>query len=204
MGKVIPHIPLSIIDDTGKELPPGVEGNIAIRTSPRIPWMFDGYLKEDNSIFIPEITDPTTGQRWYMTGDRARRDKDDYIWFVGRGDDVISTAGYRVGPFEIESCLKEHEGIVESAVVASPDSGRGEIVKAFIVLTSEYRKRDAVKLAKDIQDFVAQTTAPYKKPREVEFVDSLPKTVSGKIRHAELRARERQKKAELIKKMAKL
>jgi medium-chain acyl-CoA synthetase len=204
MGKPMAHTPLSIIDDSGKELPPGAEGNIAVRISPGMPWMFDGYLREDNSTFVPLMADPTTGQRWYMTGDRAKKDKDGYFWFVGRADDVISTAGYRVGPFEIESSLKEHEGVVESGVVGSPDPGRGEIVKAFIVLTDEYRNREPVQLAKDIQDFVARTTAPYKKPREIEFVDSLPKTVSGKVRHVELRARERQKKAKIIEKMAKL
>lgn len=197
MGCVPPQIPLSIIDEKGNEVPPDVEGNIAILLeSPRLPWMFDGYIQPDGSLFLPELKNPATGKRWYITGDRAWRDKDGYLWYVGRADDVINTAGYRVGPFEIESCLKEHQGIVESAVVASPDAMRGDIVKAFIVLTEEYKKRkDLNELAKELKDFVAQSTAPYKKPREVEFVESLPKTISGKVRRVELRAMEKAKKA---------
>ncbi|KIJ47402.1 hypothetical protein M422DRAFT_163924, partial [Sphaerobolus stellatus SS14] len=117
-------------------------------------------------------------------------------------DDVNNTAGYRVGPFETESCLKEHTAVVESAVVAPPDKQRGEIVKAFIVLTHEYKKRlqaqgnrqkVSVELAKEIENFIAENTAPYKNPREIEFVDTLPKAISGKIRRVELRAMERQK-----------
>jgi len=126
----------------------------------------------------------------------------DIFFFVGRADDVINTSSYRVGPFEIESCLKEHEGVVESAVVASPDPQRGDIVKAFIVLTDQYRKnrlKDPKLLAKELEDFVAMNTAPYKKPREIEFVDALPKTVSGKIRRVELRAMERQRKSSSAK-----
>jgi acyl-coenzyme A synthetase/AMP-(fatty) acid ligase len=205
MGKASPHIPLHVVDDDGKELPPGTEGNIAVRTSPPVPWMFDGYLRDDGSVSRPEIVNPVTGRRWYLTGDRARRDEDGYFWFVGRADDVINTSGYRVGPFELESVIKEHEGVVESAVVASPDAERGEIVKAFIVLTEEYRRtKEPTQLAKEIQDFVARTTAPYKKPREIEFVDILPKTTSGKVRHAELRAQERQKKTAALRSRVKL
>jgi len=202
MGQAVPGVPLGIIDDAGNELPPDVEGNIAICISRPFPWMFDGYLKEDGTVMVPEVVNAKTGQRWYSTGDRATRDKDGYFFFVGRADDVINTSSYRVGPFEIESCLKEHEGVVESAVVASPDPQRGDIVKAFIVLTDQYRKnrlKDPKLLAKELEDFVAMNTAPYKKPREIEFVDALPKTVSGKIRRVELRAMERQRKSSSAK-----
>ena len=104
-----------------------------------------------------------------MTGDRARRDEDGYLWFVGRADDVIISAGYRIGPFEVESALLEHPAVVESAVVASPDAERGEIVKAFVVLRAGHAASDA--LAKELQDHVKRVTAPYKYPRAVEFVD---------------------------------
>jgi acetyl-CoA synthetase len=122
---------------------------------------------------------------WYYTGDTATRDKDGYIWFVGRSDDIISSSGYRISPFEVESALVEHPGVVESAVVAKPDPIRGEIVKAYVVLANDYQASDA--LAVEIQDFVKQHSAPYKYPREIEFKTSLPKTISGKIRRVELR-----------------
>jgi acetyl-CoA synthetase/medium-chain acyl-CoA synthetase len=129
---------------------------------------------------------------WYRTGDRATRDEDGYFWFVGRADDVIISAGYRIGPFEVESALVEHPAVVEAAVVASPDAVRGEIVKAFVILAPGYAASDT--LAEQIQDHVKTTTAPYKYPREIEFVTELPKTISGKIRRVELRERERQRK----------
>ena len=111
---------------------------------------------------------------------------------MGRADDVINSAGYRIGPFEVESALKEHPAIAESAVIASPDEMRGEVVKAYIILAPGYTPSD--QLAQDIQEHVKRVTAPYKYPREIEFVDSLPKTISGKIRRVELREMERQKK----------
>src|SRR2546423_1008309 len=126
---------------------------------------------------------------WYLTGDRAYRDVDGYFRFVGRADDVIISAGYRIGPFEVESALVEHPAVVESAVVASPDPVRGEIVKAFVLLAPGYSP--SPQLMEDIQDHVKRVTAPYKYPREIEFVTELPKTISGKIRRIELRERER-------------
>ncbi|HYU76720.1 MAG TPA: hypothetical protein VEL31_28965 [Ktedonobacteraceae bacterium] len=131
---------------------------------------------------------------WYVTGDRAYKDEDGYFWFVGRADDVIISAGYRIGPFEVESALKEHPAIVESAVIASPDETRGEVVKAYVILAPGYTA--SPELAREIQEFVKEQTAPYKYPREIEFVDSLPKTISGKIRRVALREMERQKKLE--------
>ena len=130
---------------------------------------------------------------WYVTGDRGRRDADGYLWFVSRADDVIISAGYRIGPFEVESALLEHPAVVESAVVASPDPVRGELVKAFVVLRPGHLPGDA--LVRELQEHVKRVTAPYKYPREIEFVDDLPKTVSGKIRRVDLRAREQAKKS---------
>src|SRR6266568_3517354 len=126
--------------------------------------------------------------------DRRSRmtDDDGYFWFVGRADDVIISAGYRIGPFEVESALKEHPAVAESAVIASPDEMRGEIVKAFIILAPGFTA--SPELASELQEHVKRVTAPYKYPREIEFVESLPKTISGKIRRVELRDMERQKR----------
>ncbi len=125
---------------------------------------------------------------WYLTGDRAYRDGDGYIFFVGRGDDVIISSGYRIGPFEVESALIEHPSVAESAVVSSPDAIRGEIVKAYVVLRAGYAPTEALK--KELQAHVKNVTAPYKYPRDIAFVSDLPKTTSGKIRRVELRSRE--------------
>ena len=135
----------------------------------------------------PEATEDAIRKGWYYTGDRATRDEDGYLWFVGRSDDVIISASYRIGPFEVESALVEHPAVAESAVVGKPDPGRTEIVKAYVVLAPGHTGSDD--LARELQDHVKQVTAPYKYPREVEFVDDLPKTVSGKIRRVELRER---------------
>jgi acetyl-CoA synthetase/medium-chain acyl-CoA synthetase len=125
---------------------------------------------------------------WYYTGDKATRDDDGYLWFIGRADDVIISASYRIGPFEVESALIEHPAVAESAVIGKPDPERTNIVKAFVVLTSGYKP--SKKLVKDIQEHVIRVTAPYKYPREIQFVSELPKTISGKIRRVELRERE--------------
>jgi acyl-coenzyme A synthetase/AMP-(fatty) acid ligase len=126
---------------------------------------------------------------WYLTGDRASMDDDGYIWFVGRADDVIGSASYRIGPFEVESALVEHAAVAEAAVIGKADALRGEIVKAFVVLAPGHVASEA--LAVELQDHVKTVTAPYKYPREIEFVTDLPKTISGKIRRTELRDRER-------------
>ena len=126
-----------------------------------------------------------------MTGDKAYKDEDGYFWFVGRNDDVIKSAGYRIGPFEVESALLEHPSVAESAVVASPDPIRGNIVKAYVILKPGYVPSDELVLG--LQEHVRKTTAPYKYPRAIEFVTELPKTISGKIRRVELRRREVEK-----------
>ncbi|EMS78715.1 AMP-binding protein [Desulfotignum phosphitoxidans] len=180
MGKPTPGIDLHVIDDQGNILGPDEEGDIAVRIEPERPiGLFKEYWKEPDrtaAAFIPG---------WYLTGDRAYVDEDGYFWFVGRSDDVILTSGYRIGPFEVESALIEHPAVAESAVVSSPDETRGEVVKAFVILAPNYKPSDA--LVKEIQDYVKKTTAPYKYPRKIEFVDELPKTISGKIRRIELR-----------------
>ncbi|XP_054066949.1 acyl-coenzyme A synthetase ACSM3, mitochondrial-like isoform X3 [Rissa tridactyla] len=145
-----------------------------------------GYDVKDD----PEKTEATIRGDFYVTGDRGIMDEEGYFWFVGRADDVINSAGYRIGPFEVESALVEHPAVVESAVVSSPDPIRGEVVKAFVVLTSDYASHDPEKVMKELQDHVKKVTAPYKYPRKMEFVQQLPKTVSGKIRRNELRQKE--------------
>ncbi len=187
MGKPSPGFEVEVIDHDGNPLPPNKEGDIAVKVKPQRPtWMFREYWRN------PDATNASIRGDWYITGDRAYKDEDGYFWFVGRADDVIISAGYRIGPFEVESALKEHPAVAESAVVASPDEMRGEIVKAFVILAPGYTASPA--LASELQEHVKRVTAPYKYPREIEFVESLPKTISGKIRRVELREMERQKK----------
>ena len=188
MGKPVPGFDVAIIDaNTGAELPDGEEGDIAVRVQPQRPvGLFREYWKN------PEETGSSFQGEWYITGDRGMRDEDGYFWFVGRADDVIISAGYRIGPFEVESALIEHAAVAEPAVVASPDEMRGSIVKAFVVLAPGYQPSQA--LAEELQAHVRQLTAPYKYPREVEFVTDLPKTISGKIRRIELRQQEEARK----------
>ena len=179
-----------MIDNDGVELGPNKEGDIAVRVKPERPLgLFKEYWRN------PEAMERSFKGEWYLTGDRAYRDADGYFWFVGRSDDVIISAGYRIGPFEVESALVEHPAVMESAVIASPDPVRGEIVKAFVILAPGYQPSEA--LATELQEHVKTVTAPYKYPREIEFVTELPKTISGKIRRVELRERERARKQDV-------
>lgn len=182
MGKPSPGWQIELHDDDGNIVPPGEVGRIAIRVNPRPVGMFDGYLNDKEANERSFLGD------FYYTGDKAYTDSDGYFWFVGRDDDVIKSSGYRIGPFEVESALLEHPAVKEAAVVGSPDVIRGMIVKAFIVLKEGNRPSE--QLVKDIQKFVKKTTAPYKYPRAIEFVDDLPKTISGKIRRNVLREKE--------------
>ncbi|XP_073884048.1 acyl-coenzyme A synthetase ACSM5, mitochondrial isoform X4 [Macaca fascicularis] len=185
MGKAVPPYDVQIVDDEGNVLPPGEEGNVAIRIRPTRPFcFFNCYL--DN----PEKTAASEQGDFYITGDRARMDKDGYFWFMGRNDDVINSSSYRIGPVEVESALAEHPAVLESAVVSSPDPIRGEVVKAFIVLTPDYSSHDPEALTRELQEHVKRVTAPYKYPRKVAFVSELPKTVSGKIQRSKLRSQE--------------
>ncbi len=179
MGLPMPGHEVTVIDEAGSALPVGEVGDIALRGRP--PSLFREYWKDERA------TTRTRRGEWYVTGDRAYVDADGYFWFVGRADDVIISAGYRIGPFEVESALIEHPDVLEAAAVAAPDPDRGSVVKAFVVLRPGRSGSDA--LARELQDHVKQVTAPYKYPRQVEFVTELPKTVSGKIRRVDLRAR---------------
>ncbi|MBI5638874.1 MAG: acyl--CoA ligase [Nitrospirae bacterium] len=183
MGRSVPGFTVDIIDENGTPQSPDIEGDIAIMIgSGRPAGLFREYLGN------AAATEKTIRGDWYITGDRAYKDKEGYFWFVGRADDVILTSGYRIGPFEIESILVEHPAVKESAVIASPDAIRGEVVKAFIVLAKGYLPSDD--LVKELREYVKSRTAPYKYPRKIEFVDDLPKTVSGKIRRKELKMKE--------------
>ena len=182
VGKPTPGHDVRIVDDDGKELPADEEGNIAIYLGDeRPPGLFKEYWKD------PEIMKRSFRGDYYFTGDRGYKDKDGYFWFVGRDDDVIKSSGYRIGPFEVESALIEHDAVAECAVVGAedPNGVRGIIVKAFIVLAKGYKPSST--LTKEIQEHVKNTTAPYKYPRIVEYVEELPKTISGKILRRELR-----------------
>ncbi|QZA32549.1 acyl--CoA ligase [Hydrogenibacillus sp. N12] len=189
MGR--PTVPgaVEIVDEFGRIVPPGVVGDIAVRRD--FPPLFKGYFRD------PERTEAAFRGEWYITGDRAKKDDDGYFWFEGRADDIIISSGYTIGPFEVEDALVKHPAVKESAVVASPDEVRGAIVKAFVVLKDpallEAVRADAARreaLVAELQEHVKRITAPYKYPRAIEFVDDLPKTVSGKIRRVELRQRE--------------
>ena len=188
MGKPAPGFEVSVVDDQGAMLPPGQEGDIAVKIAPERPLgLFQEYWRN------PNATAASIRGDWYITGDRAYMDEDGYFWFVGRADDVIISAGYRIGPFEVESALVEHPAVAEAAVVASPDELRGDIVKAFVILAPGHSPSE--ELLAELQEHVKSSTAPYKYPREIEFVTELPKTISGKIRRVELREREREQKS---------
>ena len=180
MGRPSPGYDIDIIDDTGRSCEVGEIGEIVVRTDKRKPvGIFDGYYRDTErtkSVWFDEI---------YHTGDPAWRDEDGYYWFVGRTDDVIKSSGYRIGPFEVESALLEHPGVLECAVTAVPDEVRGQVVKATIVLTKNFQASEELKV--ELQNHVKNVTAPYKYPRIIEFVEELPKTISGKIRRVEIR-----------------
>lgn len=181
MGLPVPGWDLAVLDDELEPAGPGVVGHVAVRHDPVRPvGLFHGYLGDDGA------TDAVFKGPWYLTGDKAAMDADGFFWFEGRGDDVITSSAYRIGPFEVESALIEHAAVAESAVVGKPDPERTEIVVAFVILAPGHEPSD--ELAKALQDHVKALTAPYKYPREIHFVPELPKTVSGKIRRSELRA----------------
>ncbi|MBH8606132.1 acyl-CoA synthetase [Thermoactinomyces sp. CICC 10521] len=184
MGKPTPGNRVSIINDQGEEVKAGEVGHIAVHRSS--PALFKGYYRD------PERTEAAFIGDWYITGDRARKDEEGYFWFEGRADDIIISSGYTIGPFEVEDALVKHPAVKECAVVASPDPVRGSIVKAFVILKENVEPGE--ELVKTLQNHVKTVTAPYKYPREIEFVDSLPKTTSGKIRRVELRELEKQRK----------
>lgn len=202
MGKPFPGISASIVDDDGKELPEGKEGNLVIKPGwPSMMRTIWGNEQKYKSYFTPPslaekyketedeklLMDSKTAP-WYYSGDHAYRDSDGYFWFIGRADDVIKTSGERVGPFEVESALVEHPDVIEAGVIGKPDQVRGEIIKAFVKLKPGVEGSE--KLKEEISQFIKKHLAGHAYPREIEFVDSLPKTRSGKIMRRLLKAKE--------------
>jgi acyl-coenzyme A synthetase/AMP-(fatty) acid ligase len=183
MGHPAPGFHLALLDEQLQEVADGQEGELAVRVKPERPLgLFGEYWLN------PDETARRFRGDWYLTGDRARRDAQGYYWFVGRTDDVIKSSGYRIGPFEVESTLLEHPSVLEAAVVGKPDELRGQIVKAYVVTRPSHSPSDQLKL--ELQAHCQRSAAPYKYPREIEFVAELPKTISGKIRRSELRQRD--------------
>jgi acetyl-CoA synthetase len=180
MGKPSPGYYIDLLDADGKVVEIGEEGEMCIRTDKELPpGLFLGYYRD------PELTGKVWHDGYYHTGDVAWKDEDGFLWFVGRADDVIKSSGYRIGPFEVESVLMQHPAVTECAITGVPDAVRGQVVKATIVLSRGFEPNDDLK--KELQAFVKENTAPYKYPRVVEFVEEMPKTISGKIRRVALR-----------------
>jgi acetyl-CoA synthetase len=184
MGKPMPGWDVQILDEDERPVKQGERGEICMRarSNPHYPL---GYWNN------PEASEETFGGEWFHTKDAARQDEDGYVWYEGRADDVIISAGYRIGPFEVESACIEHPAVQEAAAVASPDEKRGNVVKAFIVLAAGHEPSDA--LADEIKRFVRDRHSAYAYPRRIEFVSDLPKTLTGKIRRIELRQQEAQR-----------
>ena len=189
MGKKGPEYDIDLLTSDGRWAEDGEQGEIVVRVPEghRPLGLFKEYYRD------PELTAQAYNNGIYHTGDVAWRDEDGYFWFIGRKDDVIKSSGYRIGPFEVESALMTHPAVVECAITGVPDEIRGQIVKATIVLAKDYKDVDKEHLVKTLQNHVKQVTAPYKYPRVIEFVDELPKTISGKIRRVEIREKEAKK-----------
>lgn len=185
IGKPAPGWDIVLLDETGEVCPPGVEGEICVRLSPRPVGLFAGYWKDEAK------TANVMEGGVYHTGDKAWVDEDGYFWFLGRVDDLIKSSGYRIGPFEVESALVSHPAVVEAAVTGVPDPERGQVVKATVVLAPGYAP--SPELTRELQNHVKSVTAPYKYPRIIEYAAELPKTISGKIKRAEIRARDAQR-----------
>lgn len=182
MGVPNPIYDIDLITADERPAEDGEQGEVIIKTHNGKPTgLFMGYYKDE------ELTKQAYSNDIYHTGDVAWRDEDGYYWFIGRADDVIKSSGYRIGPFEVESALMTHPAVVECAVTGVPDETRGQLVKATIVLSAEYKSKANDHLKREIQDHVKKVTAPYKYPRIIEFVDELPKTISGKIKRKEIR-----------------
>lgn len=183
MGMPSPGYVVDVVDENGKSCEVGQEGQLVICTRNSKPLgMFSGYYRDE------QLTQKVWRDGYYYTGDVVWRDENGCCWFVGRADDVIKSSGYRIGPFEVESALMEHPAVLECAITAVPDEIRGQIVKSSIILTDKYTP--SPELAKELQEHVKRVTAPYKYPRIVEFVEELPKTISGKIRRVEIREKD--------------
>ena len=185
MGVPNPQYDIDLLKSDGRRAEDGEVGQIVIRTDKGKPvGLFKEYYRD------PEKTAESWHDGYYCTGDLAWRDEDGYYWFVGRDDDVIKSSGYRIGPFEVESALMTHPAVVECAITGVPDEIRGQVVKATVILAPDYKSKAGPDLVKELQDHVKRVTAPYKYPRVIEFVDELPKTISGKIRRVEIRKKD--------------
>ena len=185
MGVPNPQYDIDLLKPDGRSAEDGEQGQIVVRTDKGKPLgLFKEYYRD------AELTREAWHDGIYYTGDVAWRDEDGYYWFVGRADDVIKSSGYRIGPFEVESALMTHPAVVECAITGVPDEIRGQVVKATIVLAKDYKQKAGPELIKELQDHVKRVTAPYKYPRVIEFVDELPKTISGKIRRVEIRQKD--------------
>jgi Acyl-coenzyme A synthetases/AMP-(fatty) acid ligases len=199
MGKPVPGYNITILNLDGNECDVGEEGEIVVAVpenpgtknlSALPPGFFAGYKFDD------EKTQASWHDGYYHTGDTAWKDEDGYYWFVGRTDDIIKSSGYKIGPFEVESALIQHPAVLECAITGVPDPIRGQVVKATIVLTKDYKEKASDELKKELQNHTKSITAPYKYPRIIEFVDELPKTISGKIRRVEIREEDKEMKKE--------
>ncbi|MEG0895078.1 MAG: AMP-binding protein, partial [Oscillospiraceae bacterium] len=179
MGKASPLFDVDIVDENCKPVPIGTIGEIIVRPNGENYGLLKCYYNDE------ERTQNVWKNKIFHTGDTAYKDENGYFWYIGRVDDIIKSSGYRIGPFEVESVLMEHPAVLECAVTGSPDPVRGQVVKATIVLTSKFTPSE--ELSKEIQAFVKKNTAPYKYPRIIEFVDELPKTISGKIKRKSIR-----------------
>lgn len=189
MGMPNPQYDIDLVRPDGTSCEDGEKGEIVIRTDKKKPLgLFKEYYRD------PELTEKAWRGGCYHTGDVAWRDEDGYYWFVGRVDDVIKSSGYRIGPFEVESALMTHPAVIECAITGVPDDIRGMVVKATVVLGGGWKGKAGPELVKELQEHVKHETAPYKYPRVIEFVDELPKTISGKIRRVEIRENDRNKK----------
>jgi acetyl-CoA synthetase len=198
MGRPYPGHRVAVIDDEGNECPVGVPGDVAVNRfdihGEPDPIFFLGYWKNEAA-----TRNKHTGD-WCRTGDLATRDADGYLWYQGRADDVFKAAGYRIGPSEIENCLVKHPAVINAAVVPKPDRERGALVKAFVVLSPDYVQKRAVGLPDfddvliaQLQAHVKGKLAPYEYPKEIEFIDALPMTTTGKVQRRVLRLREEEK-----------
>lgn len=190
MGKPNPQYDVQLLRSDDTQCEDGEKGEICIYIGNNKPiGLFKGYYRDQN------LTLKIWHHGYYHTGDMAWRDQDGYYWFVGRSDDVIKSSGYRIGPFEVESALMTHPAVVECAITGVPDDIRGMVVKATVVLADEWKSKADETLIKELQNHVKHETAPYKYPRVIEFVDELPKTISGKIRRVEIREKDNQKQS---------
>jgi acetyl-CoA synthetase len=193
MGRAYPGHRVAVIDDAGRECPPGTSGEVAVHRrdvhGDLDPVFFLGYWKNDAATAAKFTGDPDNS--WCRTGDMATMDEEGYLWYQGRSDDMFKSAGYRIGPSEIENCLVKHAAVANAAVVPKPDAQRGALVKAYVVLAPGHVGDEA--LVQALQEHVRGKLAPYEYPKEIEFIDALPMTATGKVQRRLLKQREEER-----------